>query len=246
MIISNYSWAIPFLENQFNHQNLVVKHIVEVGSRDALDAIFLSNYFKCQVDVFEPDPLNILECQKNIFNLDPKNRGQLVLHNIALADVSGDMDFWSVDPDLYGNRGASSLYQINFQNRSMGDPDKGKTLVQKKIRVKSSRFDEIFISTPNLLVMDVQGGELSVLRGFGDKLKSVNAIVLETSWSNNYLGGSTFSSIHEYLMSFGFIFVSTNQGGVVSKELPKNKFFSKVFNRFQPDFDCIYINSSIF
>lgn len=59
---------------------------------------------------------------------------------------------------------------------------------------------------PTLIAMDVQGAELAVLKGFGKKLKDVKAIILETSFTENYLGGSTFGEIDKFLSRNGFNF----------------------------------------
>ena len=231
--MSNYYWALPAL------QNLKISSIIEVGSRDALDAIFFSKYFNCIVNAFEPDPLNILQCKKNILNC--KAQDSIKLHELALSDKSGIADFYSVDSNLYENRGASSFYLINFGNRPRSDPDRARKVVQKKIKIKMARFDELDLLLPDLLLLDVQGSELIVLKGFGEGLRNIKAIILETSFSENYIGASNFHSLHNYLINYGFFFSGTNKSGLISKKLPKRELLSKFFNTFEPDFDCIYL-----
>jgi FkbM family methyltransferase len=239
MLTSNYEWAEAILKKYFSEKNIKINNLVEIGSRDALDAIYLSNCFNCDAQIFEPDPLNIVQCKKNI---QSKLGSHIVnLHEVALADQSGEMNFFSVDPNLYENRGASSLYLINFNNRKMSDPDNKRGCVQKKIKVKVSRFDELDLPTPNLIAMDVQGSELNVLKGFGNKLSDVSAIVLETSFSENYIGGSNFYSIHKYLTKYGFLLYGTNRNGRISKKFLRRSLWSKFFNKFENDFDCIYL-----
>jgi len=53
--------------------------------------------------------------------------------------------------------------------------------------------------------MDVQGAELEVLEGFGEMLKNVKIIILETSFSENYIGGSTFPEIHNFFEKIIFL-----------------------------------------
>ena len=234
---------MPIVKRHFLPLGLNILNIVEVGSRDALDAISFSLNFDCTVYAFEPDPINILECKKNISKF--KATEKVKLYELALSDKCGIFDFYSVDPNLSQNRGASSFYLINFNNRSLSDPDFRRDPIQKKIKVKVARFDMLELPTPDLLLLDVQGSELLVCKGFGEKIRNVSAIILETSFSQNYFLSSKFHSLHNYLINHGFIFAGTNQGGEVSEILPKQNLFKRFFNLYEPDFDCIYLKSSV-
>lgn len=240
--VSNYYWALRTLESHFLVEGLNVSSIVEVGSRDGLDAIFLSEYFHCTVHAFEPNPLCILEIKKNI--IKNRARSKVKLHELAILDKEGVFDFYSIDPNLYGNIGASSFYLINFKNRSKSDLDKDKGTVQKKIKVKAARFDKLELLPPNLLLIDAQGSELSILEGFGKKIRNINAIVLEASFSENYIGGVSFDLLHNYLINQGFFFAGTNRGGGFSEKIPKKNLLKRLFNLYEPDFDCIYLKNS--
>jgi hypothetical protein len=59
---SNYSWALDhiFKLNLEKH----IKVVAEVGSRDAIDAIYLQEALTCDVYLFEADPFNSIMCQK--------------------------------------------------------------------------------------------------------------------------------------------------------------------------------------
>jgi len=57
---SNYSWAMPHVNS------LEVRIICEVGSRDGLDAIYLSDLLNSQVYCFECDPINFEITKKNL------------------------------------------------------------------------------------------------------------------------------------------------------------------------------------
>jgi len=92
--------------------------------------------------------------------------------------------------------------------------------------------------------MDVQGAELLVLKGFGLSLKAVKVIILETSFTENYVGGSTFSEIYEYLSQCGFRLVWNTYSNSVA--VPKMPLISKLLNKYNPDFNCLFINDSIF
>ena len=114
---------------------------------------------------------------------------------IALSNNSRLVDWHSVDPEIYDNPGASGIYLINFRNRRLGDPDRNRSKIQTLMTVKAPRFDDLDLPVPNLITMDVQGTKLAVLHGFGTQLQAVSAIILETSLSENYVGGSKFKDI---------------------------------------------------
>lgn len=55
-VSNNYSWAIKHLPKG-------ISSIVEVGSRDAMDALALSKTFSTPVVAFEPNPFSFETCR---------------------------------------------------------------------------------------------------------------------------------------------------------------------------------------
>lgn len=216
--------------------------IAEIGSRDAIDGIELAHHFDASVVIFEPDPINSELCKRNL-TLHGKQIAAKFF-NIALSDESGLVDFYSVDPNVYSNRGSSSLHEINFGSRPIRDPDRNRATVQKKVRVQVSRFDDLGLAVPDLIAMDVEGAELKVLLGFGDQLRDVKAVLAETSFWNNFHGpDSTFPKVHFLLAKMDFRFVASSRNGPSSK-FPRQSFRRLLFPRYQPAFDVLYINKS--
>ena len=191
---SNYSWAMPYVNR------LEVRIICEVGSRDGLDAIYLSALLDSQVYCFECDPINFEITKQNL----NKFSSEIELFNYALGNECGQVSFYSIDPLRYSNRGASSLFRIDFSDRPVTDPDFGKTDIQNECVVEMRRFDSLGLVTPDLVVMDVEGSELMVLEGFAEHLHGVKYIVTECAVSPGTSGRASFSSIREHLKTFGF------------------------------------------
>ena len=191
---SNYSWAMPHVNS------LEVRIICEVGSRDGLDAIYLSDLLNSQVYCFECDPINFEITKKNV----NKSSSKIELFNYALGNECGQVSFYSIDPLRYSNRGASSLFRIDFSDRPVTDPDFGKTDIQNECVVEMRRFDSLGLVTPDLVVMDVEGSELMVLEGFAEHLHGVKYIVTECAVSPGTSGRASFSGIRDYLKTFGF------------------------------------------
>jgi hypothetical protein len=71
-------------------RNSDVKSVLEIGSRDAKDALRLSEYYKCHVYAFECNPHTLELCQNNI----DKNPN-VTLVPYAVWDKTGSIDFIS-------------------------------------------------------------------------------------------------------------------------------------------------------
>jgi FkbM family methyltransferase len=225
---SNYTWAMPYVNR------LEVRIICEVGSRDGLDAIYLSDLLDSQVYCFECDPINFEITKQNLV----KSSSKIELFNYALGNECGQVSFYSIDPLRYLNRGASSLFRIDFSDRPVTDPDFGKIDIQNECVVEMRRFDSLGLVTPDLVVMDVEGSELMVLEGFAEHLHGVKYIVTECTVSPGTSGRASFSSIREHLKTFGFMC-----GGIEGSQLLN--FMLSVFNYHQFIFRLLKVDSEI-
>ncbi len=196
----NYAWAYKYI--------LAPIHTVfEIGSRDLLDACGLASHFDCSVVAFECNP----DCLAVCANAPGDPRVRLVPK--AVSNVDGPLTFHSFDLEKYDNIGASSLFEIDFSNRSMNDPDRNKTDVQKIITVNSTRLDTFCAAerlVPDALFLDIQEGELLALQGAGDILAAVKYICFEGSSTATYKGGCSAYDVHCFLTSKGFVHISNN------------------------------------
>jgi len=236
----NYDWALRDLGRFVTPAEIQL--VAEIGSRDAVDGLELARHFSAEVLIFEPDPINAQICRGNLAS--ESGQVEARFFELALSNISGPADFYSVDPHLYSNRGSSGLYEINFGDRPRNDPDRNRKSVQKKVTVDASRFDELALPTPDLVAMDVEGAELQVLDGFGDKLKDVRAVLAESSFWNNWKGpGSTFPELHRLLSSMGFRFVASTRTRA-RRQFPRQSLRQRLFPRYQPAFNVLYVNGS--
>jgi FkbM family methyltransferase len=181
----NYTWAFKFIDKPINN-------IVEVGSRDALDAIELSRYFSANVLAFEPDPESILICKKN---LKLNNKVPVQLFTQVLSNINGFIGF-----NIYSS-GNSSIYKHKTEN------------ITKAIKLKTSRFDSLNLVTPDLLVIDAQSSEFEILEGFGQSLTKTKYIIFETGFHSIYDSKKNFDFCNRYLKNLGFTFLATNVSG---------------------------------
>jgi FkbM family methyltransferase len=240
---SNYEWAIPHIDLLLAKKNKKINIIAEIGSRDGLDGIFLSKKYNTKTYIFEPDPNNIPICKKNIsvHKNKSQNNPRIYFFNFALSNKSSLINFYSVDPDVYDNPGASSMFLINFKNRTFFDPDRNRDCIQKKLKVQAKRFDQCNLTSPQMICMDAQGAELNILKGFGDKLKKCNFIITECGFNSSYTGGSNFKEIDSYLQKKGFIFYRSS----ITNETKPAPSLKDIFGIHTPEFDVLYINSKL-
>jgi len=202
---SNYGWAFNYLKDPKG-----LSLALEIGSRDAIDAVAIAQRFECAVIAFEPVPANYRDCQLNI---EKYPELPIILDNRCLSDHSGEIEFLAINPSLYDNPGASSMFYIDFENRPSDDTFMSMRKIQDIIKVEAVRFDHTNYTSPHSIFMDVQGSELLVLKGFGMKLLDVSNIVLETCLVSAYKGGVTFWELDNFLSSYGFTYqISTAFG----------------------------------
>ena len=197
---SNYEWIYPYVASGINR-------VVEVGSRDALDAISVGLHFDADVLAFEPNPDQMRVCEANVAS---SGQSRVQVRPEALSDVTETTTLWKIDEATYPNPGASSLFQINFSNRSNSDADLGRAPVQVPVTVQAARYDDLGSAPPDLLLLDVEGSELRVLRGFGDLLSQVRYIALEVSPVPHVHGGCSFPDVHRFLRLLDFEYVASD------------------------------------
>jgi len=238
---SEYQWATDYIL-EYSPQ---INTIAEIGSRDGVDTIFLSELFQTKNNyIFEADPNLIDGINKNLKNHDYKSNYEVF--NIALGNENKEVDFLSVDKEKYNNLGVGSLFEINFHNREKSDPDFNRESVQKKVQVELKKYSSLKLETPDLIAMDVQGAELDVLKGFENLLKKVKFIISESSISENYIGGSTFLEMHKYLKN-NFKLLINSRYGKNNFKLNVDAYKYKLSEKkmYQPDFNVLYINKNL-
>ena len=200
-----------YLESVFTNEiknNIDI--IVELGSRDLLDAIKMQKYYNAKVYAFEcnPDCLNV--CYKN-----HNNNKNIFLIESAVSINDGFETFYPFDLSKYNNMGASSMLKIDFTKRNINDPDYNRPNPQKEIKVPSVRLDTFMEKTNlnkiDLLCMDLQGYELNALKSLGERLNDVNYIITETCINSTYTNGATFNDINNYLTKYNFKYVCSDE-----------------------------------
>ncbi len=120
-------------------------------------------------------------------------RFNATIHNVALGDHEGETTI-----NIRQEIGASSLFD------EIGIPPDP---VVSRYQVKVQRFDQVIadFARPALAKIDVQGAEVAVLKGMGNKIASLDAIVIETSTIAALQGGPEFRDVFHVLDACEFV-----------------------------------------
>jgi len=144
-----------------------VRTIVDVGACDGTTPVLLAKtYPAATVLAFECNPRILPICKAAIDSSGVADR--ITLSPIGLGETRKIAQF---HPFVRGNDGASSFFKRI-------DADTTQTTVDDVvIDTLDHQLDVLGANTPDLLCMDVQGYELNVLRGLGDRILDVKYII---------------------------------------------------------------------
>ncbi len=187
-----------------------IRLIIEIGSRDALDAIFLGHFYQCPVYAFECHPEGLKICYHNV-----KKYPYVTVVPFACWNATQRVPFYPII-ESHGSKshpvniGASSLLMARKDScdphHIQGDP----------IYVQAIRLDEWMtencIEEVDLLCMDAEGTTLQVLQGMGKFLEKVKYIITEVFESPAYVGEALYPEIRQFLTARGFRVVEEPRG----------------------------------
>ena len=179
--------------------------ICDIGSRDALEGIYLLRQLRGQtLHIFEPNPTAADLCRGNL-GMIGGDKTKIIFNEVAVTGETGRLPFYPVNTALSDNKdiGFSSLFQINpnyTKRRSR--------VVQDEVVVNSTTLDEYFADKqqPDLLWIDVEGAELQVFQGAANVLGGVKLIHVEVSFRPMQIGKPLFWEIEKYLSRYDFAF----------------------------------------
>lgn len=178
-----------------------IKVILEIGSRDAIDAIELGYHYQCPVYAFECNPEGIELCGRNATDYP-----YVTIVPYACWNETKCISFYPVVFSHGGkapvNIGGSSCLRVRpdgvDSHHIQGDP----------IHVQAVRLDEWLqknkIDQVDLLCMDVQGATIQVLEGMGKELNKVKYLITEVYLQPAFKGEALYPQIKEFLRGKGF------------------------------------------
>lgn len=209
--------------------------IFDIGSCDGEDSIRYSRLFPfAKIFAFEPLPKNFELIEKNILKYKTKN---VFPKNIAISDESGesisfnssekpdDIKDENLDWD-FGNKSNSLLKPSEYMKKNHW------LKFNEEIPVKTERLDSFFkngkISSIDFIHMDVQGAELKVLIGAGEKIKDIKIIWLEVADFELYEGQPLTKDIEQFMKDNNFTIIHSSIIHGVGDQFYVNKKYFKV------------------
>ncbi|MDA7448574.1 FkbM family methyltransferase [Planktomarina temperata] len=166
--------------------------IIDCGAFEGREATRYLLSTNADVWLFEPQP----DLFKNLSGRFDQNQ-RVRLYEVALSDRASHQNFY-----INTNKQTSSLLQGNFV---VGFDNDMRT--ETEISVRLDRLDHIKeLSTKNRIHMkiDVQGHELSLLKGCTGILSKVHSLVVETHILDAYSGQSKMTDVFNFLIEEGF------------------------------------------
>lgn len=181
-----------------NDSEITFTNILELGSRDGEDAIWLADRFQADVVCWECNPNALPTCVSRL-----RGREDITLVPLGAWSERKRLDF---RPVVNGNIGASSFFHADTSYPY--EPAYQQTTVIVPVMRIDEWYEDTGTPAPQLLCMDIQGAEMEALRGMGDMLHDVEVIITEGQEKRLYRDTPLIADIEEYLSQFGFTRVS--------------------------------------
>lgn len=126
-------------------------------------------------------------------------QSRVTLQCCACGAAEGEADFFVT--------GDSQNSSTHAPTDAFYDERPGERIVET-LRVPVKRLDTLLEGRtgPMLVKIDVQGGEMEVLEGLGDRLSDVAALIIEAPFEKAYQGAAGFDAIYRYLTERGFAY----------------------------------------
>ena len=168
--------------------------IIDVGGHDGLTADALEMlYGPRRLWVVEPNPAHGSHLEERF-----RGRPQVTVVRSCLGESIGEAAF-----NVYDFDAASSLFSVCPGHLASLGIEEG----SHSLSVPMTTLRELIppdLAVLDLLMLDCQGAELSVLKGAGDRIRRVRWIFCEVSIDPIYTGAPLFDEVHAFLRGAGF------------------------------------------
>ncbi len=184
------------LENLLKTYKKEIKNLVQVGAHFGQELEIIEEHINGNIFLFEPNEsaIKVLKAKVGMnsnIKIFPYALGsENTLNEMFYSNENDGQSSSLLKPDLHIN----VQPQIEFK---------------EKIKVSVKRFEDLNIDNADFLIMDVQGFELEVLKGFGKKLKDVQFIYTEVNRDYLYENNVLIGELDAFLKSKNFLRVWT-------------------------------------
>jgi FkbM family methyltransferase len=169
--------------------------VIDVGANRGQFAVFAARRFPlARLICFEPLPDARTRLRRAVSGL-----GRVTLLDVALGAANGPAQFHVSEAD-----DSSSLLPIGPGQREAFPGTEERTTIGVEVRRLDAALTQADLAGPVLLKIDVQGGELGVLKGAEGLLPSIDAILVEASFVELYEGQPLVGDVWNELAAGGF------------------------------------------
>lgn len=179
-----------FIERLYaRHQPGEASLIIDAGANIGIATLWYRyQYPDARIICFEPDPSTFKLLEANVTGNGLEN---VELHNVAVSDVAGELEFY-FDENLSGGDVAHS---VNREFRAALDDEP--TVASRKVAaVPLSKYLD---PAPDILKVDIEGSEVAALGSSLGQLKHVPLVQMEY----HYLPNNTLSQLLDILEQAG-------------------------------------------
>lgn len=175
-----------------------IKTILDVGANRGVFAVRAARCFPgVAMHAFEPLP----GCQEKLGRM-VSEYPHIRTHATAVGDRCGTVEMFENE---YNE--SSSMLPMMDKHRELWPHTKKTTPISVPITTLDAFLEKEAVGEPVFLKIDVQGYELSVLKGATETLKKVAVAVMEVNFEGLYEGQAEFSELVALMARNGFRFI---------------------------------------
>ena len=172
-----------------------IAHVVDVGANRGQFLTWASVRFPdARFECFEP----FEESRSQLETVLPNGRS-VNIHPVAIGETTDEHDFFITRAD-----DSSSLFKPSSTQLAAFPESQMVRTIKVPVRLLDDELDINQIARPSLLKIDVQGGELGVLKGGRRTLDAIDYVLVECSFVELYIGQPLVNDIIDFLEQHGF------------------------------------------
>jgi FkbM family methyltransferase len=195
----------PVITNYRKYFGTKAPLIIDIGTRDGDDANYLYQELQGKKVI-------AVDANPKCFQIVRSRYPWMQSYQCAITDKDGEITFNQVNDDNVEMLGTSSIFSKDTSIDPPAAYFDGKT---SQITVSTSRLDSLLTNTGDLETIDVvkidtEGYSWQVLQGFGDRLKDVKLLHVETEIYQLHPDHVTGDKVAEFMRSKGFFLADTS------------------------------------